>query len=148
MREKRWSAGALVSLSTCAWLMPAVALAAPPAESGLPPWAQEFWESVSGDAMEVGLRALLAVLLFIAGWLVAKFFAYVVFRLLERTDWDNKIAEKLHIDTLISDKKKGEELALERGMSTIVYYLLMGLVVGFIVISILLAVFSINEIPI
>jgi hypothetical protein len=79
--------------------------------------------------MEVGLRALLAVLLFIAGWLVAKFFAYVVFRVLERTEWDNKIAEKLHIDTLITDKKKGEELALERGISTIVYYLLMGLVV-------------------
>lgn len=117
-------------------LLPTLAIAAPPAAQEsepagrqLPPWLEDFWASISGDAMDVGLRALLAVLLFVGGWLVAKFVSYLVYRVLERTEWDNKLAATLHIDTLFEKGKKDDENALERTISSIVYYLLMALVV-------------------
>ncbi|MCA9656864.1 MAG: mechanosensitive ion channel, partial [Myxococcales bacterium] len=86
------------------------------------------------NAMVVGQRILLAVLLFIAGWFVAKVAAYGVYRVLCSTSIDNKIAKKLRLSLLVDDKGggEGEDAAadgLERFLSSVVYYLLMLLVI-------------------
>ena len=62
---------------------------------------------------------------------LAKLFAAGVYRLLRKTDLDNRLAEKLGINLLLEDreKKPGDEDALERGISLAVFYLLMALVV-------------------
>ncbi|MEZ4383090.1 MAG: mechanosensitive ion channel [Nannocystaceae bacterium] len=127
---------------------PALALAAPAAEGAVPAaaepgasvfdpsgWWPAFQEALSDNAMVVGQRILLAVLLFIAGWFVAKVVAYGVYRVLCSTSIDNTIAKKLRLSLLIDDKggsASSEDAAadgLERFLSTVVYYLLMLLVI-------------------
>lgn len=135
---------------------PTLALAAPPAEeateaagaAGAPApaepvsafdpsgWAESFQAMLSDNAMVVGQRVLLAILLFIGGWLVAKVIAYGVYRILCSTQIDNKIAKKLRLGLLLEGdgkaKKEGAEEQvdhLERFLASIVYYMLMLLVI-------------------
>ena len=66
----------------------------------------------------------------LGGWLVAKLVAWVVFVALTKTDFDDKIAEALGIKLLF--EREGTEMkenALEQGVSKIVYWLLMMLVI-------------------
>ena len=82
--------------------------------------------------MVVGERILLALLLFIAGWFVAKVVAYGIYRVLCSTSIDNKIAKKLRLGVLLEDsdsKDSAEKDGLERFISSVVYYLLMLLVI-------------------
>lgn len=120
---------------------PRLALAAPPpapkpAEPAEPAfmtaqwWQQMMGKLVSEDMLHMGLQLLLGILLFIAGWIVAKILSWAVFRLLCKTDLDNKLADKLGFKLLLEDRKtKPDQNALERGVATTVFYLAMALVV-------------------
>lgn len=137
-RPSRWlSASAALLLAS----IPALALAAPPAPRTPTPEAAESAESgqdwmaqlqgmLSEDVVQMGWRLMLGILLFIGGWLVAKFFSWVVFRLLLKTELDNKLAKKLGVQMLLEEQggKRSSE-ALERGIAQVVFFLLMALVV-------------------
>jgi hypothetical protein len=123
-------------------LYSALAVAAPPDEAepvaeAVPGfftpqwWTENLGMLVSADVLRMGLKLLLAVLLFILGWLLAKLVSWMVFRLLCRTDLDNKLAAKLGVDMLLEGRarKPGDEDALERGVARVVFWLLMALVV-------------------
>jgi hypothetical protein len=133
---------ALVALLVVA--LPRFAMAAPPpaqkaAEEVAEPagfftpawWQEMLGKIVSDDMLQMGWSLVLAVLMFLIGWGLAKGIAGAVFKVLTKTDLDNKLAEKLGITMLLEDraKKPGDENALERGISKVVYYLLMALVV-------------------
>jgi hypothetical protein len=136
-----------ILLLTTPLLYPSLALAAPAAGGAAPAaedggasvfdpsgWGPAFQEMLTDNAMVVGQRILLAVLLFIAGWFVAKVAAYGVYRVLCSTSIDNKIAKKLRLSLLVEDKSgsDSDEAAadgLERFLSSVVYYLLMLLVI-------------------
>lgn len=94
-------------------------------------WIEHVGGIVSDDVLRMGWKLVLALLMFVGGWLVAKLFSAAVFRLLRKTDLDNKLAAKLGITMLLEDreKKPGDEDALERGISRVVFWLLMALVV-------------------
>jgi len=136
----RWGA----PLSVAAALgLPALAQASPPAEpTAAPPPAPpsslvdrigaSLAETFSAEALQVGGRVLLALGMFLAGWILAKLLSYVVFRLLTRINLDNLVAEKLGLDTLIKErggKQPRDPNALERGISTFVFWVLMLVVV-------------------
>ncbi|MCR9161078.1 MAG: mechanosensitive ion channel [Nannocystaceae bacterium] len=108
---------------------PALALAAPAAADGGP--MGQLGIMADNPAVQLGARVLLAILLFIAGWIVAKMISYAVFQLLSRTDLDNKVAEKLGISLLLGERKKTEdgEGTVERFVAQAVYYVVMLLVV-------------------
>jgi hypothetical protein len=120
---------------------PRLALAAPPPPKPAAPepsasfpsaqwWQNTFGNLISDEMMHMGLQFLLGILLFIAGWIVAKILAWAVFRVLCKTDLDNKLADKLGFKLLLEDRKtKPAENALERGVATTVFYLAMALVV-------------------
>ncbi|PRP90217.1 hypothetical protein ENSA5_66780 [Enhygromyxa salina] len=120
--------------------LPALALAAPPEEaapaqgaettSNVQAWVDYLGQFVNDDIVQIGLNAVLAILLFIGGWFVAKLISWVVYRALLRTDVDNRLAKRLGLD-LLSDKdeKKGDPNALEKSISTGVFWLLMLLVI-------------------
>ena len=124
--------------------LPRFAMAAPPAaqkaaeEAEAAPgfFTREWWMEnvgglVSADVLQMGWKIALALLMFLGGWLVAKLIAAGTYRLLTKTDIDNKLAAKLGVNMLLEDrpKKPGDENALERGISKVVYWLLMMLVV-------------------
>jgi hypothetical protein len=111
-------------------LAPTLAFAAPAAPTDEGPLAQ-LGIMADNPAVQLGARVLLAILLFIAGWIVAKMVSYAVFQLLSRTDLDNKAAEKLGIALLLGDRKKTEdgEGTVERFIAQVVYYIVMLLVV-------------------
>lgn len=112
-----------------------------PAPTPAPPpgaWYDSFRDIWSGNALVIAERVGLALLIFIGGWLVAKFVSWLVFRMLLATDLDNKLAEKLRLSLLVegdaaggaksvADAKKAAH-ALERFVASIVYYMLMLLV--------------------
>lgn len=110
-------------------LTPTLALAAPAAADDGP--LAQLGIMADNPAVQLGARVLLAILLFIAGWIVAKMISYAVFQLLSRTDLDNKAAEKLGISLLLGERKKTEdgEGTVERFISQVVYYIVMLLVV-------------------
>lgn len=110
-------------------LTPTLALAAPAAANDGP--LAQLGIMADNPAVQLGARVLLAILLFIAGWIVAKMISYAVFQLLSRTDLDNKAAEKLGISLLLGERKKTEdgEGTVERFISQVVYYIVMLLVV-------------------
>ena len=110
-------------------LTPALAVAAPAATDDGP--LAQLGIMADNPAVQLGARVLLAILLFIAGWIVAKMISYAVFQLLSRTDLDNKAAEKLGISLLLGERKKTEdgEGTVERFISQVVYYIVMLLVV-------------------
>ncbi len=89
------------------------------------------WEIFANDQLiSVGAQILGAILLFIAGWIVAKMVSYGVFQLLQRTELDNKVAQKLGIGLLLGERKgKEEDGSVERFVAETVYWTLMLLVV-------------------
>ncbi len=124
--------------------IPGLALAAPPtgveqgAEDVAAPgfftrqwWIEHVGGLVSEDVLRMGWKLLLALLMLFLGWVLAKLFAAATYRILRKTDIDNKLADKLGITMLLEDRegKSGGEDALERGISLVVFYLLMALVV-------------------
>jgi hypothetical protein len=89
-------------------------------------------EAMSANpAVQLGARILLAILLFIGGWIVAKLVAYGTFQLLTRTDFDNKLAARLGVNLLQRERRPAaeEEGSVERFIAKVVYYLVMLLVV-------------------
>lgn len=106
-----------------------LALAPPgPAARG---WFDNFADLWSENALHIAERVGLALLIFIGGWLVAKFVAWLVYRMLCKTDIDNKLADKLRLSLLTDgDGKDAKKVTgqLERFVANIVYYMLMLLV--------------------
>jgi hypothetical protein len=93
-------------------------------------WQDTLGALLSQDVLSMGLHLLLGVLLFLAGWLVAKLLSWFVFRALCKTELDNKLAEKLGLGLLLEDDDtKRAPNALERGIAQAVFYLAMALVV-------------------
>lgn len=101
-------------------------------------WTDGFRDMWSDNALVIGERVGLALLIFLGGWLVAKFVSWLVYRMLLATDLDNKLADKLRLSLLVEgdatggaksarDAKKAAN-ALERFVANIVYYMLMLLV--------------------
>jgi hypothetical protein len=80
----------------------------------------------SNPAVALGARVLLAILLFVGGWIAAKLLSYATFRLLMRTQVDNKIAKKLGVQMLIEEAPSD---AVEKFVARVVYWLVMLLVV-------------------
>lgn len=114
-----FSLAALVSLS----VTPAMA------DSSLSDRLRASAQSFLGSerALELGGRAILAVLLFVGGWMVARLVASGIYSLLRRSTLDNKIADKLGLSSILpsGSSKHG----VERLLSKIVYWVLMLLVV-------------------
>jgi hypothetical protein len=108
---------------------------AAPAAEVAPVVADEGIRSlVSQRALDVGGRVVIAIVLFIIGWIVAKTISYGVFTLLNKTTLDNVIARKLGITMLLPDRdgdgERGEEGgAVERVTAKLVYWILMLLVI-------------------
>lgn len=121
--------------------IPLAVLAAPPPANTPPPYKEPAAASggplqqwlgslMSEEMMDMALRLALGLLLFFVGWVVAKFISWMVFRLLCKTDLDNKLAGKLGVTMLLEETGgKRQSEALERGVATIVFWLLMMLVV-------------------
>lgn len=122
--------------------LPALALAAPPVDkapaaeevetvSNLQLWVDYLGEYMNDDVVQLGISALMAIGLFIGGWFIAKLVSWVVYRALLKTDLDNKLAKKLGLDLIADDKdgKQGDPNALEKGVSTGVFWLLMLMVI-------------------
>ncbi len=110
----------------------APAPSAPPTDGG---WIDSFSALWSDNALLIAERVGLALMIFIGGWLVAKFISWLVYRMLMATDFDNKLADKLKLSLLVEgDAKAGAKEAkqvtnqLERFIANIVYYMLMLLV--------------------
>ena len=119
-------------------LVPVMALAAPEAQGSEPGffqvWTQRVRDFFSSSAINLAWRGLLALGLFLLGWLVAKVIAWVIFRLLIRTNLAMKLADKLGVKPLVEEKPETKEAvedkhALERGISVVIFYILMLLVV-------------------
>lgn len=97
-------------------------------------WLATFQELWSHKALLIAERLGLALLLFVGGWLVAKFIAWLVYRALCATEIDNVLAEKLRLSLILDDGKAAGKDAkkvageLERFLARIVYYMLMLLV--------------------
>lgn len=120
---------ATVPTALFTFLTPTLAVAAPAATVDGP--LAQLGVMADNPAVQLGARVLLAILLFVAGWIVAKMISYAVFQLLSRTDLDNKAAEKLGISLLLGERKKTEdgEGTVERFIAQVVYYVVMLLVV-------------------
>lgn len=104
---------------------------APPPGPNAPGWFDTFADLWSENALHIAERVGLALLIFIGGWLVAKFIAWLVYRMLCKTDLDNKLADKLRLSLLTDgDSKDAKKVAgqLERFVASVVYYMLMLLV--------------------
>ncbi len=112
------------ALSTLA--MPLLAHAAPAAADGR---FGDFDGMADNPAVQLGARVLLAIALFVGGWIVAKLISYAVFQVLSRTDLDNRAAKKLGLSMLLSDKKAQAEGTVERFIAQVAYYVVMLLVV-------------------
>ncbi len=113
---------------------PAPAGGAPPPEAASEGWDASVRSLMSERALEVGGRVVIAIVLFIIGWIVAKTVSYGVFTLLNKTTWDNVIARKLGITMLLPDRdgdgERGEEGgAIERFTAKLVFWILMLLVI-------------------
>lgn len=106
--------------------------ASPPTDGG---WLDSFRDLWSDNALLIAERVGLALLIFVGGWLVAKFVSWLVYRMLCATDLDNKLADKLRLSLLVDgDPKAAVKDAkqvtnqLERFVASVVYYMLMLLV--------------------
>jgi len=119
------------SLAGIFTLMVPMLVQAAPASAATDDGLSQLGLMADNPAVQLGARILLAILLFIGGWIVAKMISYAVFQLLSRTDLDNRAAEKLGVSMLLSDKKKseGSEGTIERFVAQVAYYIVMLLVV-------------------
>lgn len=91
-------------------------------------WQERLRVLIGEDVLEVGQRILLGLLLFLAGWIVAKLVAWATYRLLCKTTIDDRIAHKLGVDMLTAESEQTSD-QVERFTARVVYYLLMMLVV-------------------
>lgn len=80
-------------------------------------------------AVDLGARVGGALLIFIVGMIVARLVSAGIFHLLQKTDWDDKIAQKLGIHLLLEGKEQQDEDGIERFVSKVVYFLLMLIVI-------------------
>jgi hypothetical protein len=112
------------------------AAAAPPPVS--PPmatdddWTTKFTVFASGEVVHTAGRVVIAVLLFVGGWIVAKLLGYGVFQLLARTKVDNILAEKLGLTMLLRERQGDGPVdgsAVERFVARVVFWIVMLLVV-------------------
>lgn len=147
MKLQRRALALLLGLTA---ILPGVAAAAAPPTSGPPRPAAaaaqqqsaDWWVTVQsyldGDALIIGKKILMALLLFLAGWFIAKFVSWLVYRGLCRTSLDNKLADKLRLSVLMEPdpatpgappSKPPPPNALERFIASVVFYMLMLLVV-------------------
>lgn len=122
-------------------LIPTLAFAAPPA--GQPPaqpqaqeslvvqWIHYFQSALPANVIDAGLHVVFGLLVFVLGWFLAKLISWAVFRVLCKTELDDKLADKLGIKMLLEDRKGSpkKDNALERAVAQVVYYTLMALVV-------------------
>jgi hypothetical protein len=93
-------------------------------------WQEMLNKLVSEEVLHMGMNLLLGIGLFILGWILAKILSTVVFKMLCKTDLDNKLADKLGFKLLLEDRTtKPDQNALERAVATTVFYLAMALVV-------------------
>ncbi|PRP94863.1 mechanosensitive ion channel [Enhygromyxa salina] len=143
-RLERIIMGAVALLAVA---VPRLALAGPPdaervvVEQGRPDiLTAQWWRDLVGpvasdDILQVGWQLLAGVLLFIVGWLIAKLLAWVVYRVLVKTSWDNRLAKRLGINMMVDDTEgirtgtQADPHRLERITAKVVFYLLMALVV-------------------
>lgn len=124
----------LLLLGASLWTVTTVAHAAPPAP---PPSSGDWWAPVqaflSTDGVVIAKQVLLSLLLFLAGWVVAKLISFGVYRGLCRTSLDNKLAAKLRLGVLMEGEappaKPPPPNQLERMIASVVFYMLMLLVV-------------------
>lgn len=102
------------------------AATAPPEEEKS--WKERARSFFQDDMWPVGKQILLALLLFLGGWIVAKFVSWLLFRLLCKTSLDDILVEKLGIKYLIQGEDSPPN-SVERFLAKGVFYLLMLLVV-------------------
>ncbi len=112
-------------------LIPSLALAGSETMfSAAPAWWTDIEQAVGSDLFALIQKVVLSILLFVGGWIAARFVAWLTFKALSRTDIDDKIAAKLGFDPNVRpDGKPRQKDALERGVSKGVYYAAMLLVV-------------------
>ena len=95
-------------------------------------WTVKLRVLASDEVVQTASRVVLAILLFIGGWIVAKLLSYGAFQLLSRTKFDNIIAEKLGLAMLLR-QRHGESGAdggvVERFVARIVFWIAMLLVI-------------------
>lgn len=93
-----------------------------------PSWQERIEEVVGPEVLEISKQVLLGLLLFIAGWILAKLLSWMVFRLLCKTSLDDQLATKLGLDMIVKEDPNNPH-QLERFVAKVIYYLLMMLVV-------------------
>lgn len=122
------SAPAAAPAATSASVSAADGAATAPAMA--PPTATASWAAwlPSDEALAIGMRVILAALLFLGGWVLSKLVSFVVYRLLCRTDLDDRLAASLGLTMLLTQKQRDEN-ALERAAARVIHYVLMALVV-------------------
>lgn len=108
--------------SCAAYLWPAVACAAS-GELAQSAWMPEF---LGKEAFGVAKTLALTLLLFFAGWVMAKMLAAAVLSVLRRTTVDDAVAERLG---LAEDQAKAGRDGLERTIAAAVFWMVMLLVV-------------------
>ena len=139
-RPSRLAAPPLLTLALT--LIPTLALAAPPAaeqpaaqpqaqESLFVQWIHYFQSVLPANVIDAGLHVVFGLLVFVLGWFLAKLVSWAVFRVLCKTELDDKLADKLGIKMLLEDRKgsANKDNALERAVAQVVYWTLMALVV-------------------
>lgn len=95
-------------------------------------WEHEFRVFASSRGIETASKVLSAILLFLAGWIVAKTCSYAAFQLLGRTNLDNVIAEKMGLTMLLRERKGSDPQdgsAVERFVARVVFWIVMLLVI-------------------
>lgn len=78
-------------------------------------WIQANLDQLFQLARDYGMPLLQALGILLGGWLIAKFLKWVTKRLLEKTDIDNKIAEKMM-------GGRSEKIDIEEGVSQFIYW--------------------------
>lgn len=112
---------------------PAAAPAPAPEESGgMGEWETKVRVFASSRGIETASKVLGAILLFLAGWIVAKTCSYAAFQLLGRTNLDNVIAEKMGLTMLLRERKGADPQdgsVVERFVARVVFWIVMLLVI-------------------
>lgn len=95
-----------------------------------PEWLLSLQGTLGGDAFGLAKTTVLTVLLFVAGWIVARLSAWLVFKALTNTKLDDQIAAKLGFDLEVDAQgKPREKHALERKLSRGCFWIFMLLVI-------------------